>query len=398
MLLIVTTALVLGPPATAAEPPFELRDGDRVVLLGGTLIERDQSYGDLETALTARLPGRSITFRNLGWSGDTVFGHARAGFGTTAEGFQHLKEQVEAARPTVLFVAYGAVESFDGPEGLPRFVEGLNALLDALATTKARIVLFSPNPHEKLAPPLPDPAAHNRDLTLYRDALRDVAGRRGYRFVDLFDALRDHPDAPLTDNGIHFNDRGARAFAEAVLRGLGIEPVKWAVTVDASRMEAIADGAAVRDLRADADRVRLRVRDQALPGPAWTRSLRVAGLAPGRYTLTIDGQAVAEADADAWARGITLTKGPDFNQLARLRAAIRRKNTLFFYRWRPQNETYLFGFRKHEQGQNAAEVPRFDPLVAEQEKAIEGLRKPIERRYEWKRDSPQRHKGHKEEE
>jgi hypothetical protein len=46
-----------------------------------------------------------------------------------------------------------------------------------------------------------------------------------------------------------------------------------------------------------------------------------------------------------------------------------------FNRYRPQNETYLFGFRKHEQGQNAREVPLFDNLVLEAEKRIAELRK-----------------------
>ena len=57
-----------------------------------------------------------------------------------------------------------------------------------------------------------------------------------------------------------------------------------------------------------------------------------------------------------------------------LRAAIRKKNELFFHRWRPENWTYLFGFRKQEQGQNAVEIPRFDPLIEEWEKRIAKLR------------------------
>jgi hypothetical protein len=56
-----------------------------------------------------------------------------------------------------------------------------------------------------------------------------------------------------------------------------------------------------------------------------------------------------------------------------LRKAIVAKDTLFFDRWRPQNETYLFGFRKHEQGQNAKEIPMFDPLIADAEKKIHEL-------------------------
>jgi hypothetical protein len=58
-----------------------------------------------------------------------------------------------------------------------------------------------------------------------------------------------------------------------------------------------------------------------------------------------------------------------------LRAAVVAKNRLYFYRWRPQNETYLFGFRKHEQGNNAREIPLFDPLVAAKEEEIARLKR-----------------------
>jgi glucose/arabinose dehydrogenase len=57
-----------------------------------------------------------------------------------------------------------------------------------------------------------------------------------------------------------------------------------------------------------------------------------------------------------------------------LRSAIQKKNELFFHRWRPENWTYLFGFRKHEQGQNAVEIPKFDPLIAEWDGRIAKLR------------------------
>ena len=36
--------------------------------------------------------------------------------------------------------------------------------------------------------------------------------------------------------------------------------------------------------------------------------------------------------------------------------------------------TYLFGFRKHEQGNNAVEIPQFDPLVVELETQIQALK------------------------
>ncbi len=77
--LLFLLSLVLPGSARAAEP-FELKDGDRVVFVGSTLIEREQRYGYWEAALTRRWPDRNITFRNLGWSGDTVWGDARASF------------------------------------------------------------------------------------------------------------------------------------------------------------------------------------------------------------------------------------------------------------------------------------------------------------------------------
>ncbi|MFM7152471.1 MAG: hypothetical protein ACKO23_21800, partial [Gemmataceae bacterium] len=58
------------------------------------------------------------------------------------------------------------------------------------------------------------------------------------------------------------------------------------------------------------------------------------------------------------------------SQSEKLRELITRKNELYFHRWRPQNVTYLFGFRRHEQGQNAREIPQFDPLVEAIEKEI----------------------------
>jgi len=57
--------------------------------------------------------------------------------------------------------------------------------------------------------------------------------------------------------------------------------------------------------------------------------------------------------------------------------AIVAKNELFFHRWRPQNLTYLTGFRKHEQGNNAKEIVQFDPLVEKAEKEIAELRKKV---------------------
>ena len=62
--VIVTWSIVpfcfaaVGDELPPPEHPLELRDGERVALLGGTFIERMQVHGYLETLLTAAHPDR----------------------------------------------------------------------------------------------------------------------------------------------------------------------------------------------------------------------------------------------------------------------------------------------------------------------------------------------------
>ena len=399
----VAIAILLGrAPAFAAGTPFELVDGDRVVLIGGTMIERDQSYGYLETRLTRRYPDRSITFRNLGWSGDTVEGPSRAGFGSVEDGYKHLVEHVLALKPTVVILGYGANEAFEGRAGLPKFLRDLDKLLKAIEPTKARLVFLSPTRQEDLGPPLPDPAAHNADLALYRDALKAESGKRGAAFVDLFEALPDgskaSPRLPLTDNGIHFTPYGYWRAAKAieVSPAFPAMPLRRVMSVHANSGAASGSSRGYHpkasDLKLTEDGGRFRQLYEMLPAPPppdgrpdpsdqW-RSIEVHGLKPGRYRLEVDGKPIATAEAEAWKAGVAIKKGPEFDQVEALRSAINAKNELYFYRWRPQNETYLFGFRKHEQGQNAREIPQFDPLVAAKEAEIAKLRVPVPHVYE----------------
>ncbi|MBY0525554.1 MAG: SGNH/GDSL hydrolase family protein [Gemmataceae bacterium] len=371
--LLCCSLIAALPASLAAAPPekFEFKDGDRVVLLGNTLIEREQRHGSWETVLTALHPDKDITFRNLGWSGDTVWGEARARFGGPADGFKHLREHVIALKPTVLLVSYGVNESFAGESGLPNFQKGLDTLLDTLAQTKARIVILGPQDQEKLGPPLPDPTESNKNLRLYRDVLRKTAEKRGHAFVDLSELLA--AQAPLTDNGIHLTDEGYRKSAMSVGRAVSGRTLPGTGDID---VEGGPDGGQF-DFHLD-----------TLPplGGPFAQTLKYPGLKPGQYELLIDGKKVLSADAAAWAKGVRLPAGPDLEQLEQLRAKIIEKNQTYFHRWRPQNETYLFLFRKNEQGQNAKEIPEFDPLIEELEREIARLRVPATHQYELRRE------------
>ncbi len=369
ILAVVATVRADDPPS-----PWAFKDHDRIVFVGDTLIERDQRYGYLETVLTIANPDLDLTFRNLGWSGDTVRGLSRAGFDPPEAGFKQLVEQVTAAKPTVLVVGYGMADSFDGPAGLSRFVEGYNAFLNAVAPTEARLGLLSPLPHEALPAPLPDPKAHNRDLALYAEAVGRIAAERKAAFVDLFRAFNDHrsrraADAkPDTDDGIHLTALGSWRLAAILGSTLSLPPLEVHQVKDLDH-----------NLRFTSNHPRLPTPWE--PGADEGR-LVYPGLAAGRYVFKYDGKPVVSKTADEWAAGVVLPLDPAFEQVEKLRQTINEKNLLFFYRWRPQNITYLFGFRKHEQGRNAVEIPQFDPLVDAKEKEIARLRKPVAHTYE----------------
>ena len=100
----VVVLLFVSVPIHAADQPesFELRDSDRVIFLGDTLMEREQQSGWIELMLTTRYPDRNITFRNLGWSADTAAGNSRfglsllqAGYEPAEEGWTQLNKQLQ---------------------------------------------------------------------------------------------------------------------------------------------------------------------------------------------------------------------------------------------------------------------------------------------------------------
>ena len=284
----------LAAQETNAGEALSLRDGDRVVFLGNTFFERALDHGYLETSLTVRWPEKRIIFRNLGWDGDTVYGHSRAGgrrrqvFGDAEEGFQRMMEHLESEKPSVVFVAYGFNESFDGIQGLASFQKGLNRLLDRLENLSRQIVLITP----------PAVVVHDNPVNLilgrYAEVLMETARSREHLVVDLFgvEALND---PACRENGLHLSAAGYRKAAEIWVQQLKLPPVR----ID------------FNNSRAD-----------------------------------------------------------------KVRQAIIKKNTLYFHRWRPRNDAFVFGERRDEQKIAQKEPLQFEPYIEQQEQRIRKFLKP----------------------
>jgi hypothetical protein len=215
----------LRPKPWAAEPfagHFALRDGDSVVFAGAenTLAAQQSAY--LETLLTAQSVPKIVFFRDMAWEGDTAFEQSRI------VNFGPWPYQLRRVGATAVIAQFGQMEAMRGKAGLPEFVSAYNKLLDEFSASTKRIVLLSPIPFEKPAPPLPDLSLRNDDVRLYANAVREIAAKRGAMFIDLFSALENRPDTswPLTRDGIHLLPYGQWAVAQLIAQQLGFVPEK----------------------------------------------------------------------------------------------------------------------------------------------------------------------------
>jgi lysophospholipase L1-like esterase len=342
---------------------FELKDNDRVVFLGNSLFENEFQYGYLELALTTRWPGHNVTFRNLGWTGDNVWGEARSTFTNPPTPYEHLMQQITKAQPTVVFVAYGGVEAQEGEAGLPRFRDGLSKLLDKIDSLGAKSILLSPIP-VRYEDATANVEKRNANLAVYASAIEKLAFERGKMFIDIYKPIEEmSKKTTILENGVHLNEAGYYYLAEVLEKSLGLDPqpkpVSIAVTKD--NVEAVAT-AKMLDADVKNGMLKFTAEERFLPLPFPTNNIsiptkgqiiRVTGLKKGFYTLTADNQQVMTASEKKWAEGVEITQGPSFNQVSQLREMILKKNEQFFFQYRPLNRTYILGFRSYEQGRHA---------------------------------------------
>ncbi len=411
--LSATMALALAVPGAYGQiplPPGLERpvDGDMIAWIGDTFVEREPAYGYLETWLLTRFPNRSIRMRNLGWSADVVTCESRARFGTAKDGFEHLMNTLAVVKPSIIVLQYGANDSQAGDAGLEKFKADYRTLVNTIREKykPRKIILASPVRPLSLDGPWGNAPARQKQISLYTGAVMKLAEELQADYLD-FTALTtlgaksgEELRAMLpqiSDNGINYANTGYWSLmnqADRLVSGeSGAATLKFrlvqdrdpAVIVPSSRNAIAFEFAMKKDATSGQFEIR-RVQlpapvgpvnlgdDRQRPAPGW--SFQFTGLPEGKYKLVFDGKPAAIASAKAWAEGITIGQDPDAERVERIRQAVIRKNELFFHRWRPQNETYLFGFRKHEQGNNAVEIPQFDPLVVKLEKEIDELKKP----------------------
>jgi lysophospholipase L1-like esterase len=338
LLLCLTTtpaALSAAEPARAAEP-FALRDGDRVVFYGDS-ITQDGGYARfVEEYVTTRFPRWHVVFENAGVGGDTVKG----GWAGTSE--RRLERDVIAFRPTVVTIMLGmndgGYKPFD-PTTLSAFGHGYRAIVDRLraALPGVRITIIRSSPFDdvsrkpQFAPGYDDTL---RRLGCYATSLAQGPNMASADFrtplnAGLATLVASDPALAqqLLPDRIHPSPAGHIVMGATLLRAWNAPALVSRVELDAQAQTIVtAQNTAVSGLVADGRGLRWTQLDEALPLPQsfddadvalaqmagaglaglGSEPLVVRGLAPGRYELRIDGQAVGTFGDAELAQGLDL--------------------------------------------------------------------------------------------
>jgi lysophospholipase L1-like esterase len=407
-------------PAKARTAPFQFEDGDRVVFVGATFFERAQLSEHLEATLAGTLGNKRVIFRNLGWSADTTYADSRGIFDRPEVGYLRMVEHIRAEEPTVAMICYGQNEALMAGLTPEQYSDQLGRLLDELRASGIACVLVSPHELLPAVPPVPSPSRFNSRIKVYSETTGSVAQSRGLLFVDVFSGftkqLRDIDFAinscyklppeteekrgssdsavnwiyhSLAENGMHFTDYGyacaSLVFRERLLNIPANVPV---VEVDGSAKTVTSSDAEIRNVKwnpDDATMVSFEVQEKMLSA----LPLVISAGAGSAKEVNLNGGVISQGEAsqELRQRSFLAAKDSQFQQgrsfatevnpqYEAMRKLLLKKNELYFHRWRPQNITYLFGFRKHEQGNNAADIAKFDPFIQDLEKQIHELQQP----------------------
>ena len=370
-------------------------DVKRVVLVGGSLISGMEDHGFFERSMIRHYPVGKISFRNIGWPADDVFGLARSQFGsaqntmswkppTAEEGFgsKVLSEHIEAATPTTLIVGYGSEVAFSKEDSeFELFKSGYQRLLDFVEQSGAKnikLVLLSPPKHEIMlsnrgvkdstatssARELNEVTKRNEWLGKAGSFIKEQAASRGHIFVDLYEQLIEDPREQIyTENGIQLNQRGYEKMNEVLLKALNIETAgQFTVSLNENASIALNDHCEISDWR------------ETVYGASFNltpEKMLFSGdiISKGPVAIYINGELFSKFQ-DTVSR---VTLRMDAVEEERLMETIKEKNRLHRYRLRPLNEAYIYLFRRHEMGHLAYEMDDLNRLVEEKELEINRL-------------------------
>jgi predicted GH43/DUF377 family glycosyl hydrolase/lysophospholipase L1-like esterase len=337
---------------------FYLRSGDTVVFYGDSITEQNYYNQYVELYAATRFPWMRLHFYGAGVGGDRVTG----GGGGPID--QRLERDVFAEKPTVVTVMLGMNDGgyrATTDEIEQTYVKGYEHLLDSIRehVPGVRLTLLGPSPYDDVTRPVTFPGGYNAVMQHFAEVDQSLADKYGAAFANLnppvaaairkADALDSKLGVLLLPDRVHPDPLAHWVMAEALLKGWHAPALVSNVTIDAHAVAVtLALNASVSQVEQTDGGWKWTEVEDALPLPL-TRSnattalledltdieqqlnqetLRVTGLADGRYALSIDGDAVDTFSPEALESGINLADyaTPMFHQAQRVSWLVRDRD------------------------------------------------------------------------
>jgi predicted GH43/DUF377 family glycosyl hydrolase/lysophospholipase L1-like esterase len=318
-----------------AGPQFYLQDGDTVVFYGDSITEQNYYNQFVELYTATRFPAMKVQFYGAGVGGDRVTG----GSGGSAD--ERLGRDVYQENPTVVAIMLGMNDAGyqdTNNDMETKYVLGYAHILDSIHAhaQDARITMLGPSPFDDVTRPVWFPKGYNSVMERYATLDAALAKKWGATFINLnppvvaaltkANAMDPKMAQLLLPDRVHPEPVTHWVMAEALLKGWNAPALVSSVTIDARSGEVEAQNATVDHFLNVGGVLRWAELENGLPLPLTKANasqalvfelsdiekeldwepLKITGLGPGKYALSIDGAAVWTFTEEELATGVNL--------------------------------------------------------------------------------------------
>lgn len=378
---LAAVVLVLLAASITCHSDCLLKPGDRMVFLGDSITEQRNYTRFVMDYFALRYPGQKIEFRNAGWVSDTAVG-----------GLKRLQRDVLDLKPTVVSICYGmndAGVSAYNQATYDRYIGAMKELIDTLHKRNIRVVLITAGcVDESKASRL---AGYNATLGQFAKQLCEFAAKENVPCYNIHDPMLQmlnaakaaDPGFVMMNDGVHPNHSGHIVMAYGLLKALGCAGSASGLAIDAKASKAECDRCKVEGLNVTESEITFKRTDDALPlyldDDAWNSvkyfppieefdayKLKVTGLKPGNWKLSVEGAAIGTYTDEELANSINLAAAPGpWKQLGSdVNDITTDQEGVYYTRWRQLQLGQIPDFASKEK---QALLSKLDSYVATRE-------------------------------
>lgn len=377
-ILLAGLFLALGEGrASADSKPQAFQKGETVCIIGDSITHGGTYHANLYLFYVTRFPDRELQLFNCGISGDTAAGAGR-----------RLDWDILVHRPAAATILlgmndaglkfYAKNEADENSKAarqaaIEQYAANLTNLVEGLRKADVRVTLLTPTIYEQNADTgTANHLGYNEALRNCAKEVKKIAQQFDLPVIDLHAAMdaincaAQKADSNFTLVGrdrVHPAGLGHMVIAYVLLKAQEMPSCVSKTVLAADSANIIEQlNCKISNLRASQEELSFDCLEAALPFPVPAGAqgamkltpfqqdlneelLKVTGLKDGRYTLSIDGQAVGQYDAAELASGVNLaanTKTPQYQQALAVAALNTKRHMLESVRLRGIAATQAF--------------------------------------------------------